>query len=100
MRVEISPLNLSGHGGPCCVINGVKIATVCLESPHLPPNALRSGPTAGGRGRGGGVGVAAGRGVAVRGGGAVGTGMTVPRTYPMRSLIIQTPEMQKQINFF
>lgn len=46
------------------------------------------------------MGVAAGRGVAVRGGGAVGTGMTVPRTYPMRSLIIQTPEMQKQINFF
>lgn len=102
MRVEISPLNLSGHGGPCCVINGVKIATVCLESPHLPPNALalRSGPTAGGQGEGRGSGRGCGEGRGWAGGGAVGTGMTGPRTYPMRSLIIQTPEMQKQINFF
>lgn len=68
MRVEISPLNLSGHGGPCCVINGVKIATVCLESPHLPPNALRSRPTAGGQGEGRGSGRGCGEGRGCAGG--------------------------------
>ena len=43
MRLEILPLNLSGYVCPCCVMNGIKITTVCLHSARLPPTQTQSG---------------------------------------------------------